>query len=84
MAADKDPADVNMTAVSTMRENDCWPETPFESVAITVNDVPPGDCGAPLSKPAALRDIPAGRMLPLASANWYPVPDPPLAVSVWV
>jgi len=84
MAAGRDEDPTNVTAGNTVRESACWPEMPFESVAMTVNVVAPEDPGAPLSTPAGLRDIPDGSVLPGASANWYPVPDPPLAASVWV
>ena len=53
-----------------------------ESVTVTLKLRVPTVVGLPLSRPAAERVNPPGSVEPLAGAQVYPVPEPPVAASV--
>ena len=54
-----------------------------ESVTVRLKLAAPAAVGLPLSVPAADNVSPAGRVELLATAQVYPLPVPPVAVSVW-
>ncbi len=71
-----------LTPGFTVIDNAALADALAESVTFTVKLVVPSALGLPVSTPLDDRLIPAGRAAPAATDQVYPLPDPPLAVSV--
>lgn len=73
---------VMFTPAEMVMENAAVAVFEAESVTVTLKLGVPTVVGLPLSTPAAERFNPAGSVEPLATAQVYPVPEPPVAARV--